>query len=47
MLREKRDGKWVAVQAASSGLPIGGRTYRVAHVHEDGELVKLEPISSP
>lgn len=46
-LREKKDGKWVAVQAAISSVPIGGRTFRVAHVHEDGTMVKLEPVSSP
>jgi hypothetical protein len=45
-LREKRDGKWVAVRATSSGFPIGGRTFRVAHVHDDGLMVKLEPTSS-
>jgi peroxiredoxin len=45
-LREKRGGKWVTVQATSSGFPIGGRTFRVAHVHDDGLMVKLEPTSS-
>jgi peroxiredoxin len=41
-LREMRDGKWVAVHAGASGIPIGGRTYHVAHVHDDGQMVKLQ-----
>jgi len=47
MLRERRDGKWVTVHSASSRIPIGGRTYRVTHVHDDGAMVKLEVEGVP
>jgi peroxiredoxin len=33
--------------AVSSRVPLAGRLFRVAHVHDDGQMVKLEPISSP
>jgi peroxiredoxin len=46
-LREKRGGSWVTVHEAGSRVPIGGRLFRVAHVHEDGELVKLEAEGVP
>ena len=46
-LREKREGRWVTVHSVSSGIPIGGRTYHVAHVHDDGEMVKLEAEGVP
>jgi hypothetical protein len=47
VLREKRGGKWLEVSATSSRIPLAGRLFRVAHVHDDGQLLKLEPISSP
>ena len=45
VLREKRDGKWVTAHSGSTGIPIGGRVFRVAHVHDDGQMVKLEAVA--
>lgn len=46
-VREKRDGKWLTVEATISRIPLAGRFFRLSHVHDDGQMVKLEPISSP
>lgn len=46
-LREKRGGKWAVVGGTSTRIPLAGRLFRVAHVHDDGQMLKLEPIAFP
>ncbi len=41
-LKQKRGSDWVTVHTGTTGIPIGGRLYRVRDVDDDGKLIVLE-----
>jgi peroxiredoxin len=41
-LKKKLENGWTDIYSGTSRIPIGGRFYRLTHVHEDGYLVELE-----
>jgi peroxiredoxin len=44
-LKKKKGQERITVSKDISNLPIGGRLFRIRHVHEDGRLIELELIS--
>ena len=46
-LKKKQGGKWVDVSAAAGRFQIAGRSFRLRHVHDDGQLVEFEAERQP
>lgn len=46
-LKKKEGTRWVDVPAAGGRFQIGGRSFRLRHVHDDGQLVEFEAERRP